>query len=1604
MGFINQTRTLTKKDLLILVRHKWIGTFIQALAFPVVFTLIVSYISVWTRSGGHYGIGEPSNFISFSDALAQTTDRSRVVIIHNNLTGRDVSSVVSNLTSQIHSSGKDLHVVADPFELATLCPSSNAGVSDCWGAVEFVSSVDSGGNWTYTIYQDSSVQGGIDVTSKSNPVQLYTFPLQHAIVSAIAATGNGPQVPDNILQYPFTGVTEIEKEQNDASTWQFDIEYFLAFVFFIGMSGITYHCVGHVVVQREKGLLALIDAMMPNSRRWQCFATRTLATHIAFDLVYLPGWIIMGGIMSAITFPDSSTGILIGLHILAGLALTSYSLLTSSLFKRAQLSSICAIVAAIVFAIVAQLGEGVNIYSNLAGVLATAVLFPPSTYVYFLISTASFEEAGATGNSLGGSVKLDDTAPTIRTWKVTPGTFLGLFAFQIILYPILGIIIEKYLHGTSSKSRHMLVGEDVNDVAISLQGFSKTYRSLTDKKQKVNAVDDLTLDFHEGAINVLLGSNGSGKTTTLSAIAGLETISKGSIQVNTTGGLGLCPQKNILWDEMTVLEHVSFFDSLKNTRNQSRIAHKREVQRLIDGCDLRNKAFARSKTLSGGQKRKLQLAMAFAGGSNVCCIDEASSGIDPLARRRIWDILLAERGARTLLFTTHFLDEAEALADHVAILSKGKLMANGTVASLKNDHGGGYQVTLNTGEPELAGLREFSHRTDYDQHVFDLPDSSTVAALCAALERQHLHDYRLSGPTIERVFLKLAAEMKADSGIARELRSDTVKDATIEVTRVSLNDKALTLNSGIGCGPLKQTWIMFLKRFTILKHNFMPYVCAMFLALVVAGMVTRLFNDPAYRNGIPCTDPSQRNTLVYGSASSRFDLSPSTLSDGLVYGPKGPDGISVADLQHAVPNNTYDVQYYDYPTDFNDIASVGSLQQFTNYINNNSSETWTGGLYNDQGQYTMAWYAASWYGSYTPALLQNLMFNLITNITIDAGMASFAESYIPDNGSTSLVAAFVTLGFAIYPALFALYPTAERLRMVRAMEYSNGIYSSSLWLAYVLFDLIFILIISVFTVVIWSTTWAGWYGLGYMFPVLVLYGLAATVFSYVVSLFVSSQLAAFAFSAVIQVVMSMLVFVGYFITSSQAPVTRVYHWFDYMQYTVGIISPASWLVKSLFVAMNDFSLACDGDSLAAYPGRIDLYGGPILYLTLQLIALSAFLMYWESGRSLEVFGIAGRTRELSLDSDPEKDGLHKRGQGTDAEESLSRLSPENKGLRVYNVSKSFGSNHAVQDATFGILPSERFALLGPNGAGKSTMISLIRGDLSPAHKADSSIHIANDSLHDEPMAAKNHLGVCPQFDSVDTMTLNEHLHFYARARGVPDRESNINQLIAHLGLEEHRYKLCKKLSGGTLRKLSLAIALISNPGVLLLDEPSSGMDAAAKRALWSTLSSIAAGRVLLITTHSMEEADALCDRAGIMAGKMLALGSIDELRAKHGNAAFVHLVHKDAPHSSVEETEDMRQWALRAFPGATVDSKTFGGQLRFSVPKTDAAGGGQRDVDIGRMFRTIEAARANLGISDYSVGPATLDQVFMNVVRKHDVQEENAKSSQGGVVSRLWRR
>ncbi|NWX26127.1 ABCA1 protein, partial [Notiomystis cincta] len=229
------------------------------------------------------------------------------------------------------------------------------------------------------------------------------------------------------------------------------------------------------------------------------------------------------------------------------------------------------------------------------------------------------------------------------------------------------------------------------------------------------AVNGLSLDFYEGQITSFLGHNGAGKTTTMSILTGLLPPTSGTAYIlgwdirsdidSIRKSMGMCPQHNVLFDILTVEEHVWFYGRLKGLSEQQ---VQEEVEQLLQDTGLPHKRREQTRNLSGGMQRKLSVAIAFVGGSRVVILDEPTAGVDPFSRRSIWELLLKYRKGRTIILSTHYMDEAELLGDRTAIISQGRLCCCGSPLFLKARLGTGYHLTLVKRERSGADVAQLS--------------------------------------------------------------------------------------------------------------------------------------------------------------------------------------------------------------------------------------------------------------------------------------------------------------------------------------------------------------------------------------------------------------------------------------------------------------------------------------------------------------------------------------------------------------------------------------------------------------------------------------------------------------------------------------------------------------------------------------------------------------------------------------------------------------------------------------------------------------------------------------------------------------------------------
>ncbi|RSM18497.1 hypothetical protein CDV31_002633 [Fusarium ambrosium] len=1557
--FWRQLWTLTVKDLRIILFRKWIWTPLRAFVLPLLFVVFLCYTKNLFFPPSTYGIGNPLAIRTLPEATgAVTGHRDRIVFVNNGFIGGDIDKVISKVTEPLHDSNIDMKIVKSERDLRVLCSTSGQGSSPCVAVVVFHSSPSEGewGVWNYTLQTDGSLGGsGINVDKSNNDAQVYSLPLQHAIdfaIGSINSTVSEDVLSTKVLEYPFTSRSNKEQKRFIDEQYMKNIISILAILFYLALIGVLYQLAGVMATERELGMAQLLDTMMPNEATWQPQAVRLLAHYLAFVILYGPGWIAMGAVMGGMAFKKTTIIIPILSMILCGLSLTGFTMFIGSFFRKAQLSGITSVLIGLVFAILAQVSGNIQTWL----VVILSLLFPPMNFIYLIVLMARWERHGKGASFAGAAPDSNFTSPVIAFW---------LFAIlHAIVYPLLGAFAERALFGATSAKRK--IGPPNSPVAVRLDKFTKTYEPRLMQRilsrftkrplNSVHAVKGLDLEAFRGEIMVLLGANGSGKSTTLDAIAGMHSASDGEISLSyemSGGKLGYCPQKNVLWDELTVAEHIHIFDGIKNTRGHSSAT---QIKRLIEGCDLSKKKSTCAEALSGGQKRKLQLALMLVGDSTVCCVDEVSSGVDPLSRRKLWDILLAQRGRRTILLTTHFLDEADLLADRLAILSHGSLKASGTSVELKQALGLGYRIHVyhppGSAEHQIYG--DELHTKHDEETVYLSGSSENTCRLLRRLEADGITEYQVDGPTLEDVFLKIADEDPAKparrSRRSRRHQREISADSSASLVGSSRNKGSSIQNllTGKRTSIFTQAKVLFSKRFAIFRRNPTPYLAAIAIPIIAAGCAS------IFIGGLSTTtcDPS-----IESLKSSSDSTSPQSYR--IVTGPENQLSEAAMSTIRKSPEGS--------------VTLVDTLEQFHQEVQKQYANLTPGGFFLGD-EPTFAWRADG------PLIfghtIQNLIDIELLNVSISSNYKVLAVPYSGSIGDLFIFSTIFALAMAVYPAFLGLYPTFERLRGIRAMHYNNGVHAMSLWLAYLAFDFLVTLLVSTVATIIFAAMSRVWYHLEYLFTVLLLYGITSTLFSYVLSLRAKSQLAVFAISAGVQVLLYLIFFIANTTTFTFQDPADQSSILNIIFYVMGIVSPVASLGRSIYLSINLWGISCQGRDFASYPGAIDVYGGPILYLVIQSLLLLVILLWNDLGFSFRLR--RPQPKPSNGDGDPIELELGSRRNGTSTIKGNC--------LEVMGLQKKFKREFAVQDVSFGVPKGECFALLGPNGAGKTTCLSMIQGDLPPSNR-DAEISVDGISMVRHRAQARAKLGVCPQIDPLDTMTVGEHLRFYAEIRGISKPNHNIDIILDGLGIRQYVDRKATKLSGGNKRKLALGIALMGNPTVLLLDEPSSGMDALSKRLMWRTLASVIPGRALVLTTHSMEEANALASRAGILAGRMLAQGTTKELKMRYGDGYSVHLAHRDAPNTSQADMEEIWDWIHSQFRNLkSIDTDSMHhGQMKFEI----SLGGDDVGFSLADVMERIEMAKSRLGIEYYSVSRATLDQVFFGVLEEHHRDEDD---------------
>uniref|UniRef100_A0A8C7ZJ66 P-type phospholipid transporter n=1 Tax=Oryzias sinensis TaxID=183150 RepID=A0A8C7ZJ66_9TELE len=1173
------------------------------------------------------------------------------------------------------------------------------------------------------------------------------------------------------------------------------------------------------------------------------------------------------------------------------------------------------------------------------------------------------------------------------------------------------------------------------------------------------AVDGLSLKFYEGQITSFLGHNGAGKTTTMSILTGLFPPTSGTAYIlgkdirselsTIRQNLGMCPQHNVLFSMLTVEEHIWFYARLKGLSEEK---VKAEMEQIVNDVGLPHKRKSRTNTLSGGMQRKLSVALAFVGGSKVVILDEPTAGVDPYARRGIWDLLLKYRQGRTIILSTHHMDEADILGDRIAIISHGKLCCVGSSLFLKTHLGTGYYLTMVKRDYDLAlqSCRN-SASTNFTDTPYALSSSfPTDVSLISNVIFKHVREARLVedlGHELTYVlpyqsakdgaFVELFHELDdrlTDLGISSYGISDTTLEEFILSCAGFLQDTDW-LGGADGKGSFqvkgwslkRQQFVALLwKRFLYARRSrkgffaqiVLPavFVCiALVFSLIVPpfGKYPSLALHPSMygeqfsfiSNDMP--DDPHTNKLLGAlmkkpGFGSRYEWSVPEVSDSLrdIFAkgnwtrenpsplcqcscegrkrmlPECPDGagglpppqmrISDKDtLQNLTGRNVSDYLVKTYAQIIGKRTPSGSPTFSVLSCCSHRSlsfQIW----FNNKGWHSISSFLnvmnngilrASLPAGKDPTKFGITAYNHPLNLTKE----QLSQVALMTTSVDVLVSICVIFAMSFVPASFVVFLIQERVNKAKHMQFISGVQPFLYWLANFVWDMCNYIVPATLVIIIFVCFQQDAYVSSTNLPVLalllLLYGWSITPLMYPASFFFKIPSTAYV------VLTSVNILIG--INGSVS--TFVLELFG------SNVSRINDILKNVFLIFPHFCLG---------RGLIDMVKNQAMADALERFGENRFRspLAWDMvGKNLFAMAVEGVVFFCITVLIQYRFCITTRFPIGEEDEDVARErqrvlsgSGQSDILELRELTKIYKRKQkpAVDRLCVGIPPGECFGLLGVNGAGKTSTFKMLTGDTlvtsGEAYLAGKSVTTEIDEVH-------QNMGYCPQFDAInDLLTGREHLEFYAILRGVPEKEvcEVAEWGIRKLGLVKYVDKSAGSYSGGNMRKLSTAIALIGGPPVVFLDEPTTGMDPKARRALWNAiLSIIKEGRSVVLTSHSMEECEALCTRMAIMVnGRFRCLGSVQHLKNRFGDG-YTIILRVAGPDPDLRPVMDFIE---RELPGSTLKEK-HRNMLQYQLPSSLTS--------LARIFSLLSKNKEMLCIEDYSVSQTTLDQVFVNFAK-----------------------
>ncbi|OQR74222.1 ATP-binding cassette sub-family A member 1-like [Tropilaelaps mercedesae] len=1169
------------------------------------------------------------------------------------------------------------------------------------------------------------------------------------------------------------------------------------------------------------------------------------------------------------------------------------------------------------------------------------------------------------------------------------------------------------------------------------------------------AVDNLSVTFYRNQISVILGHNGAGKTTTMNMLTGLFPPTEGEIFINgyniktdtrkARRGIGLCPQHNVIFEDLTVEEHLRFFSEIKGA---SIIDTKSEIETLLQCFDLEHKRHTLSVKLPGGMKRKLCLANAMVGGSTILILDEVTAGMDPQARRAIWSILQEARRSRTIVMTTHYMEEADILGDRIAFLSRGKLKCAGSPIFLKKKFETGYSLRCAT---VSSSTDVFAILNRVQMHL-----GCKVARLTSKIGLEFC--INLGFPEVKdllRVFRDLEA-IKADLGITSfGVSVTTMEDVFLKVGQMdndlsNVTDKLPQIAESLPrfvrvtgrqlC--IQQFCALFVKRIHMIKREWSVPLFLFALPSLLAVLFCLIFmkfleGETVERDPLDYSFRSLREgTIMQGFLEQTTKISEKTAA-----------ALEFAMSQDAIQVNpiTQNTEIDQYLQEQGSDDGISFTTQWAMGVAGASKNSGPVLWFNAEPLHFGGAALVCWHTALLRQLLpksEDIMVKVMNQPlglqeAVDQTSLLFVGRFIAFL-PISLLAAFLTCSLI-------MFPIQERSSKAKLLQQMTGVHGATYYGSAFLFDFLVILISTFLVTMIFVVMNPGdaftvfpdtWRAVWLLFCE---YGCTMMVLSYLFACFFNSpvgglttMISVTAIAGGMLVLMMSVAEVLALIYGDDADASSIIQILSFVPpfavvwgFTNIHLNAISKGVceKTDNNTLSTFCLSayqkvfqacchpCPNPSYGEYcfkhesPFQLDIRNGAGYQMAALLVVglVGVFLLFLTEAQVFGCFYALMNFLPKKCQNDKDVNSPTGSPREIDSDVEAERLKVESAvvtgqqqayALVAHRLVKEYGFFRvfrAVDNVSFAVGQNECFGLLGVNGAGKSTVFSMLTGDL-PVTKGNA--YIGKQDLRTMRRQYQCNIGFCPQYDAIlDTMSGREMLELFCSLRGVPYGQwfAVIESIVALVDLENDVDKATVTYSGGNKRKLSVALAMVGNPPVVFLDEPTAGIDPDARRKIWTTLSKSQRdlGTSLVLTSHSMDECESLCGRIAIMVnGTFKCLGSTQHLKAKFGQGFTVLIKLKTSDDETIV-TPKVCKMMEKLFPSNFELKDSHQCMLHFHV--TDA------DLLWSELFERVELLKKHFDFEDIVASDTSLEQIFLQFAKRQrgeDADEQKVSPCQ----------